>query len=322
MNSIMKRTLLFAISGLLSLTLFAQKDETPKGWHMLDKTATGYYGLSVDKAYDFVNAKKLKSKTVIVAVIDSGVDTAHEDLRAILWHNPGEIPGNGIDDDKNGYVDDVYGWNFLGGRDGKNVEQDSYEAARVYHSLKSKWEGKDSKTMKLSADELAEFQMWKRSEAEVAGGDSKTSSLEVIFLRKAFNSCLKNDTVLRKAMGKEKYTGKELGAFEPVDADAKKAKTAFYGLMAGNDALETSNQEFLDGFGEYVDGEEKKAVAATTPPENYRGNIVKDNYSDFNDKFYGNSDVFASNKSAMHGTHVSGIIAASRKNGLGMDGIR
>src|SRR5580765_4401955 len=132
MNSSMKRTLLFAINGLLSLTLFAQKDEPPKGWHMLDKASTGYYGISVDKAYDFVNAKKLKSKTVIVAIIDSGVDTTHEDLRAVLWHNPGEIPGNGIDDDKNGYVDDVYGWNFLGGRDGRNVEKDSYEAARVF----------------------------------------------------------------------------------------------------------------------------------------------------------------------------------------------
>ena len=321
MNRIMKRTLFLAISGLLSISLFAQTNEPPRGWHMLDKTASGYYGISVDKAYEFVKTKKLKSKTVIVAVIDSGVDTAHEDLKNILWHNPKEIPGNGIDDDKNGYVDDFYGWNFLGSRDGRNVEQDSYEAARVYHSLKSKWEGKDSKTMKLSAEEMAEFEAWKRAEEEVAGSETKTSSLEIIFLKKAFTGCLKNDSILRKAMGKEKYTGKELGDFQPMDADAKKAKTTLYALMSGNDALETTNEEFLEGFGDYVNGEEKKAEAANTPPENYRDNIVKDNYSDFNDKFYGNPDVMASNKSAMHGTHVSGIIGASRKNGLGMDGI-
>ena len=321
MNRIMKRTLFLAISGLLSISLFAQTNEPPKGWHMLDKTASGYYGISVDKAYEFVKTKKLKSKTVIVAVIDSGVDTAHEDLKNILWHNPKEIPGNGIDDDKNGYVDDFYGWNFLGSRDGRNVEQDSYEAARVYHSLKSKWEGKDSKTMKLSAEEMAEFQAWKRAEEEVAGSETKTSSLEIIFLKKAFTGCLKNDSILRKAMGKEKYTGKELGDFQPMDADAKKAKTTLYALMSGNDALETTNEEFLEGFGDYVNGEEKKAEASNTPPKNYRDNIVKDNYSDFNDKFYGNPDVMASNKSAMHGTHVSGIIGASRKNGLGMDGI-
>jgi subtilisin family serine protease len=87
--------------------------EVPKGWHTLDREKDGYYGISLNKAYDFIQSKKLKGKTVVVAVIDSGIDTTHEDLKEIIWHNPGEIPGNGIDDDKNGYVDDVNGWNFL-----------------------------------------------------------------------------------------------------------------------------------------------------------------------------------------------------------------
>ena len=320
MNSSMKRTLLLSLNGLIFSALFAQKDEVPKGWHMLDKTASGFYGISVDKAYDFVKAKKLKSKTVIVAVIDSGVDTTHEDLKAILWKNPKEIPGNGIDDDKNGYIDDVYGWNFLGGRDGKSVEQDSYEAARVYHKFKSKFDGKEIDIATLSKEDAAEYEMWKRSKKEIVG-DTKSGTLELLFLKRAYNSALKSDSILRKAMGKDKYTGKELGEFTPTEADAKKAKTALYGLMAGNDAMETTNEEFLEGFGDYVSGEEKKADAGNTPPKDYRGDIVKDNYSDFNDKFYGNPDVMASNKGALHGTHVSGIIAASRKNGMGMDGI-
>ncbi len=320
MNSSMKRTFLLALNGLVFSTLFAQKDEVPKGWHMLDKTASGFYGISVDKAYDFVKAKKLKSKTVIVAVIDSGIDTTHEDLKSVLWKNPKEIPGNGIDDDKNGYVDDVYGWNFLGGRDGKSVEQDSYEAARVYHKFKSKFDGKEIDIATLSKEDAAEYEMWKRSQKEIVG-DTKSGTLELLFLKRAYTSALKSDSILRKAMGKEKYTGKELGDFTPTEADAKKAKTALYGLMAGNDAMETTNQEFLEGFGDYVAGEEKKADAGNTPPKDYRGDIVKDNYNDFNDKFYGNPDVMASNKGALHGTHVSGIIAASRKNGVGMDGI-
>jgi subtilisin family serine protease len=321
MNSLMKRASLLAICGLVSSALFAQKDEVPKGWHMMDKATTGYYGLSVDKAYDFVKAKKIKSKTVIVAVIDSGIDTTHEDLRSVLWKNPNEIPGNGIDDDKNGYVDDIYGWNFIGGRDGRNVEQDSYEAARVYHGLKAKYEGKELDPKTMSPEDAFQYQMWKRSETEVAGGDSKTSGLELIFLKRAYTSCLKSDSILRIAMGKEKYTGKELGEFNTTDPDVKKAKNSLYSLMSGNDALEASNQEFLEGFGDYVSGEEKKAEAASTPPEDFRGSIVKDNYNDFNDRFYGNPDVMASNKSALHGTHVSGIIAASRNNGVGMDGI-
>ncbi len=308
------------MGGFMGSAIFAQ-DPVPKGWHMLDKTASGYYGVSVDKAYEFAKSKKLKSKTVIVAVIDSGIDTTHEDLRPVLWVNKNEIPGNGIDDDKNGYVDDIHGWNFLGSRDGNaNVEQDSYEAARVYHKYKSKWGGKEVDATKLSKEDKFEYEMWKRSEKEIAG-DSKTSSTELIFLRRAFTSASKSDSILRKAIGKDKFTGKELEEFEPTEADVKKAKTALFGLMAGNDALESSNQDFMEGFGDYVNGEVKKAEASEKAPENYRANVVKDNYSDFNDKFYGNSNVQVSNKSALHGTHVSGIIAAARNNGVGIDGI-
>ena len=115
MKIFLKRTLLALVGGLLHVVMFAQKNEVPKGWHLLDKKENGYYGISIDKAYEFVKSKNLKSTPVIVAVIDSGVDTLHEDLKPILWRNEKEIPGNGIDDDKNGYVDDIYGWNFLGG---------------------------------------------------------------------------------------------------------------------------------------------------------------------------------------------------------------
>src|SRR3954453_19542330 len=90
---------------------FAQgtsKQELSKGWHLLDKEKDGVYGISLDKAYDFLRLKNLKSKTVLVAVIDSGVDTVQEDPVHIMWTNPGEIPGNGIDDDHNGYVDDIH----------------------------------------------------------------------------------------------------------------------------------------------------------------------------------------------------------------------
>src|SRR6188472_3628883 len=141
MNRIVSGFVMMALA-LVSTTTFSQtsvKEPLPNGWYLQDFKENGVNGISLDKAYQFVKGKK--SKTVLVAVIDSGVDTLHEDLKSILWHNPGEIPGNGIDDDKNGYVDDIYGWNFLGGRDGRNVEKDSYEAARVYHGLKSKWSG-------------------------------------------------------------------------------------------------------------------------------------------------------------------------------------
>jgi subtilisin family serine protease len=51
--------------------------------------------------------------TQIIAILDTGVDWLHPDLKNKIWHNPGEIPDNGIDDDGNGMVDDVIGWDWI-----------------------------------------------------------------------------------------------------------------------------------------------------------------------------------------------------------------
>src|SRR4030095_9796661 len=169
MIKLLKRFSFLLIAGIAFANGFAQtsvKTDVPKGWHLLSKQTSGYYGIGLDKAYEFLKGKK--STQVIVAVIDSGVDTTHEDLKSVLWHNPGEIPGNGIDDDKNGYVDDVYGWNFIGGRDGKNVKEDSYEAARVYHQYKSKFENVTDPSS-LSNEEKELYEMWSKAKQDVVG---------------------------------------------------------------------------------------------------------------------------------------------------------
>ncbi len=314
MNNQMKRTFLLAISAWFSVTLLAQKEEVPKECHLLNKASSGYYGISIDKAYDFVKAKKLKSKTVIVAIIDSGIDTTHEDLKAVLWKNPKEIPGNGIDDDNNGYIDDVYGWNFLGGRDGKNVEQDSYEAARVYHKYKDKWANKEVNPDSLSAADAYEYLMWKRSRAEIVGD---VNPLEVLQLRRMSLTMKTGDSVIRKELKKEEYSCKELSTYSTGNSSALKVKEILLKICKDNDNDEITNQQILD----QLEGDLNKMEASEVAPKNYRNDIVQDNYDDFNDKFYGNNNVMVSNKSALHGTHVAGIIGAARKNGVGIDGI-
>jgi subtilisin family serine protease len=314
MKSLPKRTLLMLTGGLLNVAVFAQKNDVPKGWHLMDKKENGYYGISIDKAYEFVKSKNLKSSPVIVAVIDSGVDTLHEDLKPILWRNEKEIPGNGIDDDKNGYVDDIYGWNFLGGRDGSNVEKDSYEAARVYHRYKNKFGEKEVSASSLTATEMKEYEMWSKAKNDIIGD---INPLDVIQARKMFKDMKAGDSIIAKDLGKEEYNCKDLADYTPSVDAAKRVKRILVTICKGNDNDEISNQMILDE----LEGDINKFEAADRAPKAYRNEVVKDNYSDLNDKFYGNSNVMVSKNSALHGTHVAGIIGAVRNNDLGMDGV-
>jgi cell wall-associated protease len=307
-----------ALMASLPFYTFAQTDSTsvetkkvaPNDWHELDKATSGYYGISLDKAYDFLKGRK--SKTTVVAVIDSGVDTLQEDLKSILWHNPGEIPGNGIDDDHNGYVDDVYGWNFIGGKDGKNVHQDSYEAARVYWKLKDKYDNKTVDTTTMNAAQKAEYATFLRAKDDVTKG---IDPAELLQMQRILPILEKGDSVIQKDLGKTEFTGKDVQGYTSQDPDAKIAAAIYLNMAKANKNYDISNTDILD----YLRGQIRKGEAASTPPEDFRDEIVKDNPNDINDRYYGNNDVMAGTPS--HGTHCSGIIAAVRNNGLGMNGI-
>ncbi|MCW3074017.1 MAG: family serine peptidase [Flaviaesturariibacter sp.] len=298
--------LLLAAVGI-SLASVAQRG-TPNGWHLKDRAKDSLYGISLDKAYEFVKGNK--SKQVIVAVIDSGIDTTHEDLKTVLWTNPKEIAGNGKDDDKNGYIDDVHGWNFLGGRDGRNVKEDSYEAARVYHAGKAKFQNVDS--AKLNASQRYEYREWLRAKESVTEG---ADPVQAMTLAKMLPSFITGDSLLRVGLKKEEYNGADLKNYKTTSPQAAAIRNMLLGISKANDNYEITNKQIL----EELQGEIRKAEAASVAPPNFRGDIVKDNEADINDRFYGNNDIMAN--TPFHGTHVSGIIAAVRNNGKGIDGI-
>jgi subtilisin family serine protease len=294
------------------------KTELPKGWHLLDKEHDGFYGISLDKAYEFIRSKNLKSKPVLVAVIDSGVDTLQEDLKPILWTNPKEIPGNGIDDDQNGYIDDIHGWNFLGGKDGRNVKDDSPEEARVYYQYKEKFEDKSFNPAALKGEELEAYNMWVKAKKKIMG-DGTESGIDLVILKRVVTACVKSDSILQKVMGKPEYTGYDLDTFQTTNPEGKTAKSVLLYLFRENNIMDMTNTSFLNDFKEQADREEKKMEIKETAPKNYRGDIVQDNEDDINDRNYGNNDVMAGDP--MHGTHVAGVIGAERDNGKGVNGI-
>ena len=149
----------FGLSLLLNASIFSQAIPGTLNWYNGEGT-----GMQTDKAYQLLKSKK--PKAVIVAVIDSGVDIEHEDLQGKIWTNEKEIPKNGIDDDKNGYIDDVHGWNFLGNKNGQNVDAARLEKTRILSRLMLKYDGIDPSSIKKDA----EYELYLKVKSEVAEG--------------------------------------------------------------------------------------------------------------------------------------------------------
>jgi subtilisin family serine protease len=309
------KSILFSFLLFISSIALSQTDGL-KGWHLRDAAQDNFHGISINKTYDFLKGKK--SKPVIVAVIDSGVDTTNEDLKNILWKNPKEIPGNGIDDDGNGYVDDVYGWNFLGGKDGRNVKTESAEATRIYHRYKNKFDNKQIDEATLSSEDKEQYELWKQA-ANIINAKPE-EQVELMFLEMAYRAVKKQEKILKQDMKKDEFTVAELETYTPTTAAAQKAKLGYINFMKLTEIeSDQTNTEIFNELEEYIQEKKKTQEAKEVAPENVREEIVKDNYDNINDRFYGNNDVMG--PSPMHGTHVAGIIGAERGNGIGADGV-
>lgn len=300
-----KITILASMFVALSITAQTKR---PDNWFNLDPTNDKVNGVSTEKTYQEL-LKGKKSTTVIVGVLDSGVDYMHEDLKDIMWTNPGEIAGNGIDDDKNGYIDDIHGWNFMGNKDGRNVEKDNLELTRVYKALKAKYDGKTEKDFTSKADkkEFKFYQTVKADyDAELAKNESTSNQYK--FILDAVKAMVEK---IKKDKGVEKVTTEDIKAFEAKEQKEKQGKAI--ALVQAANGVEV--EDLIEKLTEAIGGMDGSRLDL-----NYDSrSIVGDDINNVNERYYGNGD--CKGPGAFHGTHVAGIIAAIRKNNIGMDGV-
>ena len=282
---------------------FSQKESLP-GWHLLDARQDGYHGISLPQAKQLLQGRT--AKPVIVAVMDGGIDTAHKSLRPVLWTNTKEIAGNGKDDDGNGYIDDIHGWNFLGNAAGQNVDKESQEAVRIYHKYKAQFLGKTFDSAHADAATVAAYNLWKRSNSLLEVKPEERQALAVIQLYIKANRYY--DSLIQDEWGRKEYTTDELDAYVPKAPLTKKAKIGYirFTELLEMDADKTNRQIFSD-LDEYIQQQKELQNGKEAQPFNYRDSITHDNEDDLTNTHYGNADVMGA--TSLHGTHVSGIIA-------------
>ncbi len=199
----------------------------PRDWHMLDLQQDHVYGISINKAYDEL-LKGRKSTPVVVAIIDSGVDTLHEDLKPDLWHNPLEKP-NGLDNDKNGYVGDIFGWNFIGSKDpNKNLTKDTEEYLRVYYNNKNRFENITSDTQ-LPKKERKSFHDWQRSKLAVL--QSTREARTIAMLKNQLKAYSEYNPFFQKELHKDTYTLGELKGFKTTDEQKALSQRSYINMF-------------------------------------------------------------------------------------------
>ena len=281
-----------------------------KAWSSKDLQNDTIPGMGVERTYQEIIKDKV-GKTVIVAVVDSGIDIEHEDLKNVMWVNPKEIPGNGIDDDKNGYVDDIHGWNFLG-----DIVKENMEYVRIVRKLKPKYDGKTKAS--VSAVDSAEFALFEKANTEYTK-EVEQNKANVARYSGMLGALKPAHAAISEKLGKKDYSKEDLSGIENPEGEQKEQVALLTQMLNYSDNI-PSFIERIQGGVDYFQGRLDSHFDTST---DFRA-VIGDNPDDNSNPYYGNNDVDGPDPKkadAKHGTHVAGIIAAQRDNGIGMNGV-
>jgi subtilisin family serine protease len=288
---------------MYTCSLFAWGQAT-QFWHWKDLAKDGVHGVSLKEAHQKLISLKLKPSPIVVAVLDGGIDTSHPQIKPYLWKNPKEIPGNQLDDDKNGYVDDFYGWNFLGNANGNNINKAAAEKSRVYHRYKKEFNPSTLDSSQWNQEKKQAYLIWKQAAAEMIFSEEDAANLS--FIKMAKNAVLKMGTVLIKEIEDTNFTAEQLEPFQPMGKIAADTKISYLRtLQALGIDKSMGYAAILNDLNDYIAGKEQSSIALENEPEDLRKIIIQDQYENFKDQFYGNKDIMGPN--ARHGTHVAGL---------------
>ncbi|WP_131537919.1 S8 family peptidase [Pedobacter nototheniae] len=295
---------LFTVAAIGAVPFLGMAQQRPN-WQNLDLKTDTIFGISTDKAYKEL-LKGKKSTKVIVAVNDGGVDAQHEDLKRIMWVNTKEIPGNGIDDDKNGYIDDVNGWNFIGGPKG-SVNFETLELTRLVRRDQARFA--NITDANVAEKDKKDFEVFKarRADLEKQLGEAKANLAGL----SGFKNALDN---LVKKMGKENPTAEDFANYKPTTEIEGRLQSALAAPLKDMSFKDFYEDQIKEGFDYY-----NRQVSYNLNLDYDPRSIVGDDPNNNKEKFYGNNDV--AGPDAMHGSHVAGIIAADRTNNLGILGV-
>ncbi len=309
---------IFFILILLIIGTSFSYSQSLKNWQWKDWKSDTIHGISLANAQQLLNLLPQAPTPIIIAILDGGIDTNHKDIKSSLWTNTKEIPGNNIDDDHNGYVDDIHGWNFLGGENGQNLNKLPSEKARVYHAYKAFYENKSIDTNSLNKTEKKQYQNWLAAANQIDFPEEERANLQ--YIRMSRNVLSRVMTTLYKEIADSNFKVEKLEGYQPFGRIGLEAKIVYLKTIniLGVDK-EMGAKDILTDLNEYVESKEKMENEKELAPSPIRAQIVQDNYFDFSDRFYGNNDIMG--PSPKHGTHVAGL-ASNLSNYISIMGIR